>query len=106
MVDKSVKYKLVLTPSRCKVWPFDSTSATGYHLTWTFLLATIQTREKKILIRLAGKYKNVEELRNLVVSSKNGIQVRLRILPMFKMDKKQLKRLLVLIKRAPSFYKS
>jgi HAE1 family hydrophobic/amphiphilic exporter-1 len=30
------------------------------------------------LIRLAGKYKNVEELRNLVVSSKNGIQVRLR----------------------------
>jgi HAE1 family hydrophobic/amphiphilic exporter-1 len=52
------------------------------------------------LIRLAGKYKNVEELRNLVVSSKNGIQVRLRILLMFKMDKKQLKRLLVLIKRA------
>jgi HAE1 family hydrophobic/amphiphilic exporter-1 len=52
------------------------------------------------LIRLAGKYKNVEELRNLVVSSKNGIQVRYRILPMFKMDKKQLKRLLVLIKRA------
>jgi HAE1 family hydrophobic/amphiphilic exporter-1 len=51
------------------------------------------------LICLAGKYKNVEELRNLVVSSKRN-QVRLAILPMFKMDKKQLKRLLVLIKRA------
>jgi HAE1 family hydrophobic/amphiphilic exporter-1 len=42
-----------------------------------FPTGNIQTREKKILIRLAGKYKNVEELRNLVVSSKNGIQVRL-----------------------------
>jgi HAE1 family hydrophobic/amphiphilic exporter-1 len=51
------------------------------------------------LIRLAGKYKNVEELRNLVVSSKRN-QVRLRILPMFKMDKKQLKRLLVIKKSA------
>ena len=29
------------------------------------------------IIRLAGKYKSVEELRNLVVSSQNGIQVRL-----------------------------
>jgi HAE1 family hydrophobic/amphiphilic exporter-1 len=33
-----------------------------------FPTGNIQTREKKILIRLAGKY--VEELRNLVVSSK------------------------------------
>jgi hypothetical protein len=46
-----------------QVWPFDSTSATGiFHLTWTFLQATFK-RAKKILIRLAGKYKKVEELR-------------------------------------------
>jgi HAE1 family hydrophobic/amphiphilic exporter-1 len=91
--------KLVLTPSRCKVWPsipqvqqvILSSNLTSY---WQ-----PNAREKN-LDRLAGKYKNVEELRNLVVSSKNGIQVRYRILPMFKMDKKQLKRLLVLIKRA------
>ncbi|GGA66005.1 multidrug ABC transporter [Flavobacterium palustre] len=43
-----------------------------------FPTGNIQTREQKILIRLAGKYKNVNELRNLVVSSKNGIQVRLQ----------------------------
>jgi HAE1 family hydrophobic/amphiphilic exporter-1 len=79
---------------------FDSTSATGIlSSNLDFPTGNIQTREKKILIRLAGKYKNVEELRNLVVSSKRN-QVRLAILPMFKMDKKQLKRLLVLIKRA------
>ena len=43
-----------------------------------FPTGNIQTREQKILIRLAGKYKNVDELRNLVISSQNGIQVRLR----------------------------
>ncbi|NGY36816.1 efflux RND transporter permease subunit [Flavobacterium sp. XN-5] len=43
-----------------------------------FPTGNIQTRDQKILIRLAGKYKNVDELRNLVVSSNNGIQVRLR----------------------------
>jgi hydrophobe/amphiphile efflux-1 (HAE1) family protein len=42
-----------------------------------FPTGNIQTRDQKILIRLAGKYKNVEELRNLVVSSQNGVQVRL-----------------------------
>lgn len=42
-----------------------------------FPTGNIQTRDKKILIRLAGKYKNVEELKSLVVSSNNGIQVRL-----------------------------
>lgn len=42
-----------------------------------FPTGNIQTREQKILIRLAGKYKNVEELKNLVVSSKNGVQIRL-----------------------------
>ena len=43
-----------------------------------FPTGNIQTREQKILIRLAGKYKNVDELRNLIVSSKNGIQIRLK----------------------------
>ncbi|HLF51679.1 efflux RND transporter permease subunit [Flavobacterium sp.] len=43
-----------------------------------FPTGNIQTREQKILIRLAGKYKNVEELRNLAITSKNGAQVRLR----------------------------
>ncbi|MGL2992734.1 efflux RND transporter permease subunit [Flavobacterium sp. TSSA_36] len=43
-----------------------------------FPTGNIQTREQKILIRLAGKYKNVEELRNLVISSANGIQIRLQ----------------------------
>ncbi|VXB18027.1 Hydrophobic/amphiphilic exporter-1, HAE1 family [Flavobacterium sp. 9R] len=42
-----------------------------------FPTGNIQTREQKILIRLAGKYKNVDELRNLVVASQNGIQIRL-----------------------------
>ncbi|RKR09954.1 HAE1 family hydrophobic/amphiphilic exporter-1 [Flavobacterium sp. 90] len=42
-----------------------------------FPTGNIQTRNQKILIRLAGKYKSVTELRNLVVSSQNGIQVRL-----------------------------
>ncbi|MCC9062729.1 efflux RND transporter permease subunit [Flavobacterium piscisymbiosum] len=42
-----------------------------------FPTGNIQTRNQKILIRLAGKYKSVNELRNLVVSSQNGIQVRL-----------------------------
>lgn len=43
-----------------------------------FPTGNIQTRDQKILIRLAGKYKSVDELRNLVVSSNNGIQVRLQ----------------------------
>ena len=43
-----------------------------------FPTGNIQTREQKILIRLAGKYKNVAELRNLVISSKNGVQIRLQ----------------------------
>jgi len=43
-----------------------------------FPTGSVQTREQDILIRLAGKYKDVEELRNLVVFNKNGVQVRLR----------------------------
>lgn len=42
-----------------------------------FPTGSIKTRNEQILIRLAGKYKNVEELRNLVVTSQNGIQIRL-----------------------------
>src|SRR5690606_11741600 len=43
-----------------------------------FPTGNIQTRESTMLVRLSGKYSNVEELRNLVISSKNGIQIRLR----------------------------
>jgi HAE1 family hydrophobic/amphiphilic exporter-1 len=43
-----------------------------------FPTGNIQTRDQKILIRLAGKYKNVDELRNLIISSKNGVQIRLQ----------------------------
>jgi HAE1 family hydrophobic/amphiphilic exporter-1 len=43
-----------------------------------FPTGNVQTRDQKILIRLAGKYKSVEELRSLVISSKNGIEIRLR----------------------------
>jgi len=42
-----------------------------------FPTGNIQTRENSMLVRLSGKYKNVQEMRNLVVSSKNGIQIRL-----------------------------
>jgi HAE1 family hydrophobic/amphiphilic exporter-1 len=42
-----------------------------------FPTGNIQTRNQKILIRLAGKYKDVTELKNLVISSKEGIQIRL-----------------------------
>ena len=43
-----------------------------------FPTGSVQTREQDILIRLAGKFKSVDELRNLVVStSASGGQVRL-----------------------------
>jgi len=42
-----------------------------------FPTGNIQTRDQKILIRLAGKYKTVDELRNLIVSDNNGVQIRL-----------------------------
>src|SRR5215204_1695289 len=42
-----------------------------------FPTGSVQTREQDVLIRLSGKYKTVDELRNLVVSNKNGAQVRL-----------------------------
>jgi HAE1 family hydrophobic/amphiphilic exporter-1 len=43
-----------------------------------FPTGNIQTRDQKILIRLAGKYKSIDELRNLVISSKDGIEIRLK----------------------------
>ncbi len=42
-----------------------------------FPTGNVKTRNEQILIRLAGKYKDVEELRNLVLASHNGIQIRL-----------------------------
>ena len=42
-----------------------------------FPTGKIKTRENSTLIRLSGKFKNVQELRDLVISTKNGIQVRL-----------------------------
>lgn len=42
-----------------------------------FPTGNVQTREQSILVRLSGKYKTVEELRNLVILSNNGIQIRL-----------------------------
>eukprot|EP01132_Coremiostelium_polycephalum_P013962 gene13962-16979_t len=44
-----------------------------------FPTGSVKTNKQEILIRLSGKYRNVEELRNLVVAtSKSGAQVRLK----------------------------
>lgn len=45
-----------------------------------FPTGSIQTREHDILIRLSGKFKNIEELRNLVIldNPASSVQVRLR----------------------------
>ncbi len=44
-----------------------------------FPTGSVKTQNQDILVRLAGKYKTVEELRNLVIStSASGAQVRLR----------------------------
>lgn len=42
-----------------------------------FPTGSVQTREQDVLIRLAGKYKSVAELRNLVIGNKDGVQIRL-----------------------------
>ena len=39
---------------------------------------SLKTRKNRMLIRLSGKYESVEQLNNLVVSSENGIQIRVR----------------------------
>ncbi|TDQ10249.1 efflux RND transporter permease subunit [Pedobacter metabolipauper] len=44
-----------------------------------FPTGSVKTENQDILIRLSGKYKNVDELRNLVVGNSNGgAQIRLR----------------------------
>lgn len=43
-----------------------------------FPTGNVKTRENTTLIRLAGKYKDVQELQNLVIKETNGIQIRLR----------------------------
>lgn len=43
-----------------------------------FPTGNLKTRENTTLIRLDGKYKDVEELRNLVLSNQDGVQIRLR----------------------------
>jgi len=44
-----------------------------------FPTGSVKTQNQDILIRLSGKYKNVDELRNLVVGTgKDGAQIRLR----------------------------
>ena len=42
-----------------------------------FPTGSLKTRTSKSTIRLSGKYKSIEEMNNLVVSNKNGAQVRL-----------------------------
>ncbi len=42
-----------------------------------FPTGSVKTRENSTIIRLSGKYKSVDELNSLVISSRNGIQVRL-----------------------------
>lgn len=42
-----------------------------------FPTGSVKTRKNSMLVRLSGKYRTVEEMRNLVISSKNGIQIRL-----------------------------
>lgn len=42
-----------------------------------FPTGSLKTRTTKSTIRLSGKYKSVEEMNNLVISSKNGAQIRL-----------------------------
>ena len=42
-----------------------------------FPTGSLKSRTSKSTIRLSGKYKSIEEMSNLVISSKNGAQVRL-----------------------------
>src|SRR5690606_16530466 len=42
-----------------------------------FPTGNIKTRESKMLIRLSGKYRTVEEMRSLVVANRAGVQIRL-----------------------------
>ena len=55
--------------------PMVRQAITGSNL--DFPTGNIKTREQTMIVRLSGKFKTVEELRKLVVSSKEGIQIRL-----------------------------
>jgi HAE1 family hydrophobic/amphiphilic exporter-1 len=57
------------------------------------------------LIRLAGKYKNVEELRNLVVSSKRNPS-SFKDIADVQDGQKTAEKIARVDQRAPSFYKS
>lgn len=43
-----------------------------------FPTGNVKTRENTTLIRLAGKYKDVAELQNLIIKETNGVQIRLK----------------------------
>ncbi len=43
-----------------------------------FPTGSVQTRDQDVLVRLAGKFRDVEELRNLVVATRGGTQIRIR----------------------------
>lgn len=43
-----------------------------------FPTGSVKTRDNATLIRLVGKYATVDELRNLVISEKDGVQIRLK----------------------------
>lgn len=43
-----------------------------------FPTGNVKTRENTTLIRLAGKYKDVQELQNLIIKETDGIQIRLK----------------------------
>jgi HAE1 family hydrophobic/amphiphilic exporter-1 len=42
-----------------------------------FPTGSVKTRNNTMSVRLSGKYRSVDELRNLIVSNKNGVQIRL-----------------------------
>ncbi|MVX35592.1 efflux RND transporter permease subunit [Myroides sp. LoEW2-1] len=43
-----------------------------------FPTGNVKSQDKQTLIRLAGKYKDVQEMRNLVIASQGGIDIRLQ----------------------------
>jgi HAE1 family hydrophobic/amphiphilic exporter-1 len=68
---KSVRFKLNLDTTKLQGYGYQSTSTTNYFSSNLDFPTEISNKRTKILIRLAGKYKNVDELRNLIVSSQN-----------------------------------
>ncbi|WP_313385844.1 efflux RND transporter permease subunit [Chishuiella sp.] len=58
-----------------------------------FPTGSVKTREKSTIIRLSGKYKSIEELNNLVISSNNGIQVRLSDIAFVEDSQKEIEKI-------------